>query len=267
MPMKIPLKEAFAAGKTAFGAWNTIPGASTVRTIASTPGISWVLIDAEHGRINDTELYTHATAISAAGRSPIVRVPVDSGWWAKRALDAGAHGLMVPLLRDAAGAREVVASARYPPVGNRGFGPMYTHHAFGESCTPEEYREGSKDLVVLAQIETKEAVANLDEIAQVEGLDVLFIGPYDLSLNLGVAFGSDAHEDAIQKVLQFSHKYGKKAAIYCTNGDQARVRAEQGFDMISIATDVDILSQGYAAHISSATGANVAVGSGYSAKK
>ncbi|THH10443.1 hypothetical protein EW145_g1341 [Phellinidium pouzarii] len=251
MPMKIPLKEAFVAGKTAFGVWNTIPGASVVRTMASTPGISWVLIDAEHGHINDTLIYTHATAISAAGRSPLVRIPDASAWWAKRALDAGAHGLMVPLLRDAAGTREVVASARYPPIGTRGFGPMYTHHAFGDDCTPQEYKEGAQDVFVLAQIETKEAVANIDEIAQVEGLDVLFIGPFDLSLNLGVAFGSDAHDDAIKK---------------STNGDQARVRAEQGFDMISIATDVDVLSQGYAAHISSATGSNVAARSGYSAK-
>ncbi|KAH8111365.1 Phosphoenolpyruvate/pyruvate domain-containing protein [Phellopilus nigrolimitatus] len=266
MPMKIPLKEVLDAGKTAFGVWNTIPGASIVRTIASTPGISWVLVDAEHGHINDTHLYTHITAISAAGRSPLVRVPEASAWWAKRALDAGAHGLMVPLLRTAADARDAVASVQYPPKGIRGFGPMYTHHAFGEDCTPQEYKEGAGDLLVLAQIETKEAVANLEEIAQVEGLGVLFIGPFDLSLNLGVDFGSSAHEDAIQKVLEVSHKYGKKAAIYCTNGDQARVRAGQGFDIISIATDVDVLSQGYAAHISSATGANVNVGSGYSAK-
>lgn len=85
--------------------------------------------------------------MSAAGRSPIVRIPDASAWWAKRALDAGAHGLMVPLLRDAAGVREVVASARYPPVGNRGFGPMYTHHAFGADCTPEEYKQGANDIV------------------------------------------------------------------------------------------------------------------------
>ncbi|KAH8111412.1 Phosphoenolpyruvate/pyruvate domain-containing protein [Phellopilus nigrolimitatus] len=257
MPMKIPLKEVLDAGKTAFGVWNTIPGASIVRTIASTPGISWVLVDAEHGHINDTHLYTHITAISAAGRSPLVRVPEASAWWAKRALDAGAHGLMVPLLRTAADARDAVASVQYPPKGIRGFGPMYTHHVWGGL-----HAAG----LVLAQIETKEAVANLEEIAQVEGLGVLFIGPFDLSLNLGVDFGSSAHEDAIQKVLEVSHKYGKKAAIYCTNGDQARVRAGQGFDIISIATDVDVLSQGYAAHISSATGADVNVGSGYSAK-
>lgn len=264
--MKIPLKEAFAAGKTAFGAWGTIPGAGAARTVASTPGLSWVAVDAEHGQINDTHLYTHTTTISAAGRSPIVRVPDSSAWWAKRALDAGAHGLMVPLLKNAQDAKDIVRNCKYPPIGERGFGPMYTHHAFGETCTTEEYKAGAGDLFVLGQIETKEAVANLEEIAQVEGLDILFIGPFDLALNLGVNFGGDAHEEAIQKVLTISHKYGKKAAIYCTNGDQARHRAEQGFDMISVATDVDVLAQTYAAYMRAATGQSTQVGSGYSTK-
>ncbi|KAL5504802.1 hypothetical protein ACEPAH_7465 [Sanghuangporus vaninii] len=266
MVMRIPLKEVFAAGKTAFGAWNTIAGAGVVRTIASTPGLSWVAVDAEHGQINDTQIYTHTTSISAAGRSAIVRVPEASAWWAKRALDAGAHGLMVPLIKNAEEAKEVVRSCKYPPLGNRGFGPMYTHHAFGEDCTSEEYKSGAADLFVIIQIETKEAVQNLEEIAAVEGVDILFIGPFDLALNLDVSFGSDGHEDAIQKVLSVSHKYGKKAAIYCTNGDQSRLRAEQGFDMISIATDVDVLAQTYASYMTSATGQNVSVGSGYSTK-
>ena len=76
-----------------------------------------------------------------------MRIPDANAWWAKRALDAGAHGVMVPLLRDAASVRETVASMKYPPHGIRGFGPMYTHHAFGENCTPDEYRAGAGDLV------------------------------------------------------------------------------------------------------------------------
>lgn len=76
-----------------------------------------------------------------------MRIPDANAWWAKRALDAGAHGVMVPLLRDAASVRETVASMKYPPHGIRGFGPMYTHHAFGPDCTSEEYKAGANDLV------------------------------------------------------------------------------------------------------------------------
>ena len=88
-------------------------------------------------------------------------MPDASAWWTKRALDAGAHGVMFPLLRDAAGTREVVASAKYPPSGFRGFGPMYTHHAFGENCTPEEYKAGAGDLVSYRLIIVPVAFAKL----------------------------------------------------------------------------------------------------------
>jgi len=272
MSMITPLRDALTAGKTAYGVWNTLPGTAVVRTIAGTPGISWVLIDAEHGQLNDTHIYTHALAVASAGVSPLVRLPVDdgSGWWTKRALDAGAHGIMVPLVHDAARARAVVAQAKYPPRGIRGFGPMFTHTTFGPACTAVEYKAGADDkLLVIIQIESKQAVDNLEEIAQVEGLDVLFIGPFDLSLSLGVAFGSDAHNDAIAKVLSVSHKHGKKVAIYCTNGEQARIRAAQGFDMISVATDFEILAQSLAEHVATASNANPetlkAVGGGYKA--
>jgi len=241
-----------------------------VRTMAGTPGISWVLIDAEHGQINDTHIFTHTTLVAAAHRSPIVRIPAAADWWIKRALDSGAHGIMAPLLKTASEVRAVVSASRYPPKGTRGFGPMYTHHAFGtgpehQVCTAQEYRAGADDVLVVVQIENREAVENLEEIANVDGLDVLFIGPFDLSLSLGVQFGSPEHESAISKVLEVAHKYGKKAAFYCTNGEQAKARAAQGFDMISIATDVDVLSLGFTAHMASATGTNIGgPGSGYS---
>jgi len=197
-----------------------------------------------------------------------VRIPAAEAWWVKRVLDSGAHGVMVPLLQNAAQVREVVSWARYPPKGIRGFGPMYTHHAFGGTCTPEEYRKGADDVLVIVQIESKESIDNLEEIAQVDGLDVLFIGPFDLSLSLGVPFGGEAHQSAIARVLEVSHKYGKKAAIYCNDGAQAQIRAKEGFDMISVATDVDMIAKGFAGQVAAASGdaGGSTVGSGYNAK-
>ncbi|TDL16062.1 Phosphoenolpyruvate/pyruvate domain-containing protein [Rickenella mellea] len=100
-----PLRNELQAGKTASGVWNTLPGTALVRTIASTPGISWVVIDAEHGQLNDTNIYEHATAIASQGISPIVRIPVDDAWWIK----------------------PVVRASKYPPIGIRGFGPVKSH--------------------------------------------------------------------------------------------------------------------------------------------
>ncbi|TDL13200.1 Phosphoenolpyruvate/pyruvate domain-containing protein, partial [Rickenella mellea] len=123
-----PLRNELQAGKTASGVWNTLPGTALVRTIASTPGISWVLIDAEHGQLNDTNIYEHATATASRGISPIVRIPVDDGWWIKSALDSGAHGVVIPLAHNAPTFRAVVRASKYPPIGIRGFGPMKSHH-------------------------------------------------------------------------------------------------------------------------------------------
>ncbi|KLO09963.1 Phosphoenolpyruvate/pyruvate domain-containing protein [Schizopora paradoxa] len=278
MPMLTPLRNILYAAassskakKPAFGIWNTIASVPVVTTMARTPGISWIVIDAEHGQLNDTHIFTHSALISAAGGgnavSPLVRIPVAEAWWVKRVLDSGAHGVMVPLVQNAAQVREVVSWTRYPPKGIRGFGPMYTHHTFGGTCTAEEYKNGADNVLVIVQIENKESVDNLEEIAQVDGLDVLFIGPFDLSLSLGVPFGGEAHQSAIARVLEVSHKYGKKAAIYCVDGAQAEIRAKEGFDMISVATDVDMIAKGFANQVAIASGdaGGNPVGSGYNA--
>jgi len=134
--MKLPALSLLRAQKPTFGAWSTLPGTALARLIASTPGLSFVLVDAEHGRFNDTDLYDHANAIFQMGASPLVRVPIGLDWWIKRALDSGAHGLMAPLVHDATAAREIVSAFQYAPKGVRGFGPMLTHHSFG--CTFEK---------------------------------------------------------------------------------------------------------------------------------
>ena len=101
-------------------------------------------------RSQDTHLYTHSAAVAGTNppRSPIVRIPIDSDWWIKRALDAGAHGILVPLLRTPDQVKAVVQNAKYPPKGIRGFGPMYTHHAF--ACDGAEYKAGADDNLVCA---------------------------------------------------------------------------------------------------------------------
>ncbi|KAJ3856079.1 Phosphoenolpyruvate/pyruvate domain-containing protein [Lentinula lateritia] len=272
MSFKIPLRQTLSAGEQAAGAWLTLPSTAIAGTIARTQNVSWVLIDAEHGLINDTHLYDLANVIAANGASPIIRVPSEETWLIKerpswhtysdRALDSGAHGLMVPMANSAEIVRGIVRATKYPPVGIRGFGPMFTSAtgALGGAYAVA----ANNELVISVQIEHPQAVAEIEEICQ-EGIDVVFIGPFDLALSMGVQFGSEAHEAAISKILASAKKHGKVAAIFCLNGEQAAKRFAQGFQMVSVTTDIDTLTTAFANELTVATGKTTDAVKGYSA--
>ncbi|KAM3566104.1 hypothetical protein ARSEF4850_000929 [Beauveria asiatica] len=235
------LRNVFAAGKQAMGMWQMIPGANVSRILANS-GVDWVVVDCEHGNIDDRAMHDAVPAIAALGVSPIVRIPDMHGWMVKRALDAGAHGILVPMLRSAAQAREVVQSAKFPPGGNRGFGSPIALSRFSPVPSFTEYLQQANDvLLTMVQIETQEALDEVEEIAAVPGVDVLFVGPFDLGNNIGhpILNGvvSDELKAAIARILQATHKAGKKCGMYCANGAQAQASVAQGFDMINVATD------------------------------
>ncbi|EIM84048.1 Phosphoenolpyruvate/pyruvate domain-containing protein [Stereum hirsutum FP-91666 SS1] len=263
MPFEIPLRNKLNAGEKAAGAWLTLPSTAIARTIARTNNISWVLIDAEHGLITDSQFYDLTNAIASSGASPLIRVPAEEPWLIKRALDSGAHGLMVPMANNAELVRKVVLATKYPPVGIRGFGPMYTHAA---GALGGDYKaRANEDLVIAVQIEHPQAVEEIDQICAT-GIDVAFIGPFDLALSMGVEFGSEAHEAAIAKILASAKKAGKTAAIFCLTGEQAAKRFAQGFDMVSVTTDIDTITDGFAAALNTATGSSVEGVKGYNTK-
>ncbi|KAI0674188.1 Phosphoenolpyruvate/pyruvate domain-containing protein [Trametes maxima] len=267
-----PLLTAFRASKPAFGAWLTLPGFLSVRTAAAaSPHLSWVVIDCEHGA---TPLQpgaaesVHAIAgLGALAPSTIVRIPAtgacadgSAGWQIKYVLDAGARGVLVPMVSTREQAASVVAASRFPPQGTRGFGSPFTQLAWGSGVTPSEYLASANDAVlVLVQIETRGGVDNLEEILGVPGLDGVFIGPYDLSLSLGFpAPAPDPHpevEKVIQRILAAAHAKGKKCAIYCTSGKQSAKRAQEGFDMINVTSDAGALSEGIMKNLAEAAGA------------
>ncbi|GAA6016252.1 hypothetical protein JCM8202_005537 [Rhodotorula sphaerocarpa] len=236
------LRNALRQGRPALGTWLTIPSTAAARTTASVPGLQWMLIDAEHGQITDRDYYELNNAIASSGVSPIIRVPSAEGWMMKRALDSGAHGIMLPMVGTAAMARDVISLSKFPPLGIRGFGSPFTQHAFGVSAA--EYVEQSSDhLLTILQIESREGVDNIEEIAAVPGADVLFIGPFDLANSLNVKFGGEEHESAIASILRATKAAGKYAGIFCLSGEQARKRLDEGFDMVSVATDTASLTR------------------------
>ncbi|KAG7087454.1 hypothetical protein E1B28_013420 [Marasmius oreades] len=250
MPLDIALRKKIDAGEQAAGVWLTLPSTAIARTMANTANVSWVLIDGEHGLINESHFYDLSNTISASGASPIIRVPAEEVWLIKRALDSGAHGLMVPMANNVQIVRKVVEATKYPPVGIRGFGPMFTHAAGALGATYQA--SANDDLVIAVQIEHPQAVEEIDLICQ-EGIDVAFIGPYDLSISMGVEFGGEEHEAAINKILNACKRHGKIAAIFCLTGEQAAKRFTQGFDMVSVTTDIDSLTDGFASALSTAT--------------
>ncbi|KAI0826970.1 Phosphoenolpyruvate/pyruvate domain-containing protein [Trametes gibbosa] len=264
-----PLLTAFRASKPAFGAWLTLPGFLAARTAASaSPHLSWVVIDCEHGAIAvQPGAAESAHAIAGLGKdapSTIVRIPAtgacadgSAGWQIKYVLDAGARGVLVPMVSTRAQAQSVVVASRFPPRGGRGFGSPFTHLAWG--TTPGEYLAQANDAVlVLVQIETPGGVENLEDILSVDGLDGVFIGPYDLSLSLGFPAPSpDAHpevETVMQRILASAHAKGKKCAIYCSSGTQAAQRAKEGFDMINVGTDSTAMAESLARNAAIAAG-------------
>lgn len=186
-------------------------------------------------------MHESVAAIASCGASPIVRIPANEAWMVKRALDSGAHGIVVPLLYTIDDAKALVQSAKFPPTGRRGYGSPFTMGSFavqGELSGLQYLQNANESLLTIVQIETREAFQNLDDIAKVEGIDVLFIGPWDLGNNLGYpVIGEFAPElkAAIAKILEVAHANGKKAGIYCTGGETAKMYADHGFDMVWLA--------------------------------
>ena len=165
----------------------------------------------------------------------------------------------MPLLYTAEDAKRLVLSAKFPPLGQRGFGSPYAPDRFSASLSSSEYLQQANDAILtMVQIETKEAVENVDAIAAVPGIDLLFVGPFDLGNNIGHPILSGRMHDnlhaAIAKVLKAANQAGKKAGIFCTSGEQAKGYADQGFHMISVATDMYVLPGGIIDSLNKAKG-------------
>ncbi|PWY71030.1 HpcH/HpaI aldolase/citrate lyase family protein [Aspergillus heteromorphus CBS 117.55] len=255
-----PLRAVFTEGeRPSLGVWQMFPGANISRALAKTPDIDWVLVDCEHGNIDDGAMHDAVPAIAALGVSPIVRVADNQSWMIKRALDCGAHGILIPLLRTAQDARDAVNASKFPPWGNRGFGSPFAMERFNPVPSMTEYlQHANASLLTMVQIETKEALAEVEDIAEVPGIDVLFIGPFDLGNNIGhpVINGEIKPElnAAIVRIRDAARAAGKKSGIFCTSGAQAKHFADMGFDMLSISTDVSGLSHAMTEAVSLARG-------------
>jgi 4-hydroxy-2-oxoheptanedioate aldolase len=238
MQTRASLQEKWKSGDPAFGLWAAISSSLTAE-LAAIAGYDYVCVDLQHGLSDEATMVSMFHATSAAGSVPLARLAWNEPWLIMRALDLGAAGVIVPLVGSRADAELAVRSCRYPPDGERSYGPIRAELVAGSS-DPAELGAGALCIVM---IETRDGLDRLEEIASTPGLDGLYIGPSDLSLALGLqppAIGSQQLEDAIARVLEVSHAHGLIAGMHCGGGDAARERAGQGFELITVAVDASL---------------------------
>jgi 4-hydroxy-2-oxoheptanedioate aldolase len=238
------LKERWRAGEVTLGAWCVMPGAMGAEVLAR-QGFDWIMIDMQHGCLEYGDALAMIRAVDQTPAAPIVRVPWNEPGVIGRVLDAGALGVLVPVIQTAEDARKVVEAALYPPLGRRSFGPVRV----GLRDGPTYFAGANERIAVVVMIETREALGAVDEIASVPGVSALFVGPFDLSLALGLTPGDNDGEpvfdEAIQRVTAAAKRAGIATAVLA-NPRVALLRLRQGFQMISVATDYVVL--GAASH-------------------
>ena len=208
-------------------------------------------------------MHEAVVAIAHEGVSPLVRVVANEPWMIKRALDAGAHGIVVPMIHTVEEAQKLVESVKFPPEGHRGFGSPFSSQTFDGQPMTHYLQNANSSVQTVIQIETASALASAREIAAIPGIDCLLIGPFDLGNNIGRPILGPMHQelkDAIESIKESAHAEGKKVGIYCTSGEQASEYAARGFDMISIATDYMAITQIFASTLAVAGGGETKAG-------
>lgn len=238
------------AREPVLGYWSALDAPVATERIARL-GYDYVCLDGQHGYLGYSGLLGALLAVDAAGGAVgLVRVEANDITPIGRALDAGASGVIVPLIETAADAAEAVASVRYPPVGRRSFATNRS------GLRPAEANDRN---VVIAMIETPSALSELDAICATPGLDGVYVGPSDLSLAVGGAFPMDPavsteFETAVTRVREAARQAGIAAGIHTPNGTTAARRLAEGYTFASIASDLSHLEQAARTHLETARG-------------
>lgn len=239
---KNPFKQALAEGKRQIGCWMSFAEPS-VAEIMGTCGFDWLVVDGEHAPNDIRSIRDQLTALAASPSHPVVRVPVGEDWIIKQALDAGAQTVLVPIVESADQARQLVRACRYPPTGVRGVGATATRATMFGSIS-EYIQTADQEICLLVQVENRAGIAALDEILTVDGVDGVFIGPADLSTDMGFQGNSAAPEvraviaDAIQRI----RAAGKAPGILGTTDEATQAYLDMGAQFVAVGLDVMLLA-------------------------
>ena len=236
------VKEKLKQGEPVLGAWLSLPSVPSARIMARL-GFDWLVVDMEHTAQNPVLMADMVATIADAGTcAPIVRIPGNSVEWFKWALDAGAWGVVVPMVNTREEAQRAVEHAKYPPAGTRSIGGAFGPYGFGITDWADYAQTANDETLVAVQIESARALQNLDEILSLPGIDVAFVGPNDLHAQLGLTPSSDGAEpefvDALERIKSEARKHHIALGIFSSDGEAAVERVRQGFQMISVTTDI-----------------------------
>lgn len=245
--MMNPVLQKLHQKQPARGVWLGLPSPYSARLLARLP-LDWLMIDAEHSPVEADTLAQMVAAIAEArGPLPFVRLAQASPETIKRALDAGASGIVAPMINTGAEAAQVVSWARFPPLGTRSFGSAYAGLAFDQTM-PEYLKAANEQTMAAVQIESAAALDNLDAIFSVPHLDMAFVGPVDLSISLGLdPLPENPHPrfaGAIEAILDAADRHGVPLGIYCSTPQAARERIRQGFLFVNVTSDIGALLGG-----------------------
>ncbi len=266
------VRRRLAAGEASVGTWLSLPSPEAAEFVARL-GFDWLTIDAEHSPVDVRTQAQMFAAMAATPVAPMVRVPWNDPAHIKRALDAGAWGIVVPMVKTREEAERAVAAARYPPNGERSVGGGRTALSFAAAGGGEYYRRADEEILVVIQIEHIAGVEVADEILSVPGVDACFIGPNDLAASMGRGLGVSLESDdpplveAIERIRLACDRHGVAPGIHCSDAAGVNRRLGEGFRFLAMASELRYMLSGLGADLATldwcpagATGAAAAAG-------
>ncbi len=240
-----PVKRALKEGKPTFGTWLSLGDLFATRILARMD-FAWLTLDLEHCAIDWSQAAMIFATIADAGGVPLARVPKGNHDYIKRVLDAGAWGIVVPMVDTVEQAKIAIAAAKYPPIGNRSLGGGMHSMNFAASSA-EYFKRANDEILVVLQTESPRGIANAEAIYSLPGVDAIFVGPVDLRAQMRAPDGTEATDEAfeaaLQKVIAIGKKTGTPTGMHVMDPKSAQRRASEGMQFIAIASELRMMTE------------------------
>jgi 4-hydroxy-2-oxoheptanedioate aldolase len=237
------LREIWASGRHVNNGWLGIPSSHSAEVMAHV-GFDSLTVDLQHGAIDYAGALAMLTAITTTPVVPLARPSSLDAPQIMKLLDAGAYGIICPMIDTPEDARRLVDACRYPPVGQRSFGPTRSAMSQGPHYNTDE---ANRQVVVFGQVETPLSLSNLDAILATEGLDGIYVGPSDLTLSMGLGADGDSTDprfiEQLSRVVERGRAHGRHTGMHCANGLQAKRMVEMGFDFMTVGSDTGLIGE------------------------
>lgn len=245
-----PLKEKLKKGDPVIGTWSIIPSETTIDIISSTD-IDFIIIDAEHGPISYEKAQIMCSICESNGVSPIMRIGSIDESQILRAMDIGIHCLQIPNVKSANDVKQIIKYSKYPPLGSRGFSPFTRAGNYSIKNASKLSKEANSNTLIAINIEGEEAISNIDTILEVDGLDIIFIGLYDISNYLGIPgdVSNPKVNDLLSSLVSKINSKNKTAGTITTNKNDIEKYLDMGINYLVHLVDCEILKSAYTEYI------------------